>query len=379
MKTHYEAIVVGGGVAGLACALDLKDAGTDFLLIAKEIGGRLLAFGENRVNFGAYVLPGTDRQVLRLVERTARVHPFHLDFHSRRRGYSFWQIFRHWKELVRFYPFIVRYRLQYARFREHAMREGQRSAFDAFPEIRRLYETGAGEFVRERGIATITRKFLGEPVWMCTFAKLRDLNAFDFLHVVMNLGIPVYRFRSRVPEVVSDLGRETRLGEVVSIEESDTVRIRLSDGSSLTCDRLVLALPRESLGRLLPIRTDKVACGAYLFWIAGTVRPEFCRGDLELFDECDEAIFLSREPDGTTVYYATVPEPAFDRFFSSYEILERWHWNPAFFLGGRTITDPDFSDRITLAGDMNVVGLEDSFVSGRYAARRTLGLLSDRI
>ena len=48
LKTTFDAIVVGGGIAGLQAALDLADQGYRVLVVEKQasIGGRMIALSK---------------------------------------------------------------------------------------------------------------------------------------------------------------------------------------------------------------------------------------------------------------------------------------------------------------------------------------------
>jgi hypothetical protein len=53
--------------------------------------------------------------------------------------------------------------------------------------------------------------------------------------------------------------------------------------------------------------------------------------------------------------------------------LEHHDWNPAFNLEGDTLLECEQGENLYLIGDYNVCGLEDSFITGLYAANRILG------
>lgn len=374
MKKHAETIIVGGGVAGLACAAKLHQEGKDFILITKDLGGRLCTSTNGKVNYGAYILPSTDKHIRKIARPTKRIRLFHLDFHNKKERYSFWEACIFWKELLHFYPYILWMRSYYKRFRKYAKKHGQASAFKTFPKLYDLYKTPAETFVRQKGISNITERFLIEPIWMCTFAHLKHLNAFDFMHIVMHLGVPVYKFESQLHEFVTPFKKKILHAEVASIEESDLVRIALKNGDIYTANHLVLATPPHITATHIPVSWKRRACKAHLFHIKGELKQEFSQGDLELFNDQSNICFLAKENDGTCILYTNKKSPNLSRFFTRHHIIESRSWDPAFSLGGSKIIDQDFSSAITLAGDFNIVGLEDSYISGLYAARRAIQL-----
>src|SRR5690349_9560748 len=68
-----ETVIIGGGVAGLACARRLHRAGREFRLITDRLGGRMYANGGATRNFGATYLTRDYRHVGRFVDRGSRI------------------------------------------------------------------------------------------------------------------------------------------------------------------------------------------------------------------------------------------------------------------------------------------------------------------
>ena len=62
-KTKYfslcveETIIIGGGIAGLACARKLSEENMNFKLISQDIGGRITTSSNGEINYAAYVVP----------------------------------------------------------------------------------------------------------------------------------------------------------------------------------------------------------------------------------------------------------------------------------------------------------------------------------
>ena len=76
-----KTIIIGGGVAGMSCAMRLLDAQQDFLLITENIGGRILYQQEAKVNFGAYFVMNNYVNARQLLTTGAWINPFNACFH----------------------------------------------------------------------------------------------------------------------------------------------------------------------------------------------------------------------------------------------------------------------------------------------------------
>ena len=53
-KNTFDTIIIGAGISGLACAKHLQKFDGDFLIISKNIGGRILTSYDGLVNYGAF-------------------------------------------------------------------------------------------------------------------------------------------------------------------------------------------------------------------------------------------------------------------------------------------------------------------------------------
>ena len=73
VRSHESVIIIGGGIAGLACARRLHDAGHSALLITENLGGRIRTSTDGAVNIGAYYVTRDYSHVNRFVDRGPRL------------------------------------------------------------------------------------------------------------------------------------------------------------------------------------------------------------------------------------------------------------------------------------------------------------------
>jgi phytoene dehydrogenase-like protein len=102
MKLAPRVIIIGGGLAGLACAVRLQEAEIPFLLLeaSKSLGGRVQTdhFEEYLLNRGFQVLLTSYPEAQRLLDFTQlKLHPFHAGALVRWQGkfYKISDLFRH--------------------------------------------------------------------------------------------------------------------------------------------------------------------------------------------------------------------------------------------------------------------------------------------
>jgi hypothetical protein len=57
---------------------------------------------------------------------------------------------------------------------------------------------------------------------------------------------------------------------------------------------------------------------------------------------------------------------------ATWEVVEHHHWNPAFHLEGDALLECEQGPGLYLVGDHNVCDLEDTYITGVYAANSIL-------
>ena len=86
MKNSYETIIIGAGISGLACARSLQNHQKDFLVISKDIGGRIRTSEDGTANYGAFFVCSDYDNLLPFVTLQKRIRLrdfyFHEDNHS---------------------------------------------------------------------------------------------------------------------------------------------------------------------------------------------------------------------------------------------------------------------------------------------------------
>ena len=64
----FDTIIIGAGISGLACARRLQQSDEDFLVISKDIGGRILISDDGLVNYGAFFVCSDYSNLLKYVK-----------------------------------------------------------------------------------------------------------------------------------------------------------------------------------------------------------------------------------------------------------------------------------------------------------------------
>ena len=67
-STNYDLIIIGGGISGLACAKNLTKHDKAFIIISKDIGGRILTSKDKTANYGAFFVCSDYHHILKHVK-----------------------------------------------------------------------------------------------------------------------------------------------------------------------------------------------------------------------------------------------------------------------------------------------------------------------
>ena len=76
--------------------------------------------------------------------------------------------------------------------------------------------------------------------------------------------------------------------------------------------------------------------------------------------------------DGSYLVYYKDEQPALEGLFSSSHIIAHHFWNPVGRIDGHILTESKRGNNMYLIGDYNIVGLEEAFITGLFAANQII-------
>ncbi len=368
----HETIIIGGGIAGLACARQLCDGRRRFLLVTEGIGGRIRT-STTGVNLGAYYVRSDYRHVNRFVElrrpiiRPAVVRPGHGGLYTNRR------LVLHLPQALRFLGLLREFRRRYEAFKRNSVTMSQAEALRADPLLWDLYHEPAARFIRRNDIGLIGADYLAPVVHGTAFTSPNRLSAFSLLLLALPAILPIYEFRFRFDLLLAGIERSVLFDTVTGIDGAGrrySVHTRRS--GTLTADQVVVATPIDVAARLLDLGNIKEPVNAHTFLVRGQLRQPWARATINLFPDGDPNLAIAQQNDKSTLLCSASEHPDFARFFTRWEIVEHQRWAPAFHLEGSALLECEQAPGLFLIGDHNVCGLEDAYLTGVYAANRIL-------
>ena len=368
-------MIVGGGIAGLACARRLHDKGRPFLLITENVGGRIRPATHGTVNLGAYYVRDDYTHVNRFVDRGRRIERRHI-LRGRQDG-SFTRsdlpLLLHLRQTIRFLRLMREFRRHYEAFKRDCLLMSQARAIRADPLLRDLYREPAPRFVERQRIEDISRAYLAPAIRATGFTSLDELTALTLLVAVLPIVVPMFEYTFRLDVLVSGFEEAIVLDSVTGVTPtSDHFSIRTGDGGSVEAENVVIATPIDVSARLLDLGPVKRPISAHMFLVRGVVRGPWSTAPYSVFPPGDEIFAIARQSGGATLLSAATGNPDLARIFSTWEVVEHHHWNPAFHLEGDALLECEQQPGLYLIGDHNVCDLEDAYLTGVYAADHIL-------
>ena len=285
---RYETVIVGGGIAGLACARRLSDNQRGFLLITEDVGGRIRRSRDGAANLGAYYVRADYRHVNRFVERGRRIRRRQMLRGSSDGSFtrSDLPLLRYLPQTVRFIRLMREFRRHYGVFRRHCMLVSQAEAIKADPLLWDLYREPARRFVRRHRIEDIARSYLVPAIQGTGFTSLDGLTAFTLLVGVLPTVIPVHEYTFRFDRLTAGFGDSLMTDTVTELTPTpDGYLVRTQQSGNFTAANVVVATPTDVSARLLGLESVKTPLAAHMFIVEGQLRQPWATTTYSLFPE----------------------------------------------------------------------------------------------
>ncbi|MDH3260169.1 MAG: NAD(P)-binding protein [Acidimicrobiia bacterium] len=375
LPPRHETVIIGGGIAGLACGRRLQDRQRPFLLITETIGGRIRSSADGTVNLGAYYVRSDYRHVNRFVDRGRRMR--RRDALRGNHNGSFTRsdspVLLHLPQAVRFLRLMSKFRRRYETFRQDCLQMSQAEAIRADRLLFDLYHEPAPRFIQRHRIEDIARSYLTPLAQGTGFTSLDRLTAFTMLVGALPMIVPMFEFTFRFDLLMADFEEPPLFDSVIEVTPAGShYVITTRANGTFTADNVVVATPIGVSATLLDLGPVKSPIHSHTFLVRGNLRPPWSRAAYSLFPEADPTLAIARQADGSTLFCSVHEHPDFGEYFDTWQVVEHQYWNPAFHLEGDALLECEQGPGLYLIGDHNVCSLEDAYITGVYAANRIL-------
>ncbi len=374
----YETIIVGGGVSGLSCARRLHDAGEDFLLITKNLGGRIVASDCFCMNYGAAYMTADYRYMLPYVEKREplRIRDFFFFDGDNLTNIFIVKNIKHIPKMIKFVFILRKLRRHFLRYRAQAPYKSIKECFEEDPVLMKYWQMPAEDFIKEHGFEELNELY-GNPVTAATaFIESDKVNTFYFMGmfwpVIMRAWI--VNFRYTVKKFTAGYEGKIKLGNVTKVakNEEGIFNVHSSVGDFMA-KNIVFAAPHKSLVSVYDLPKPFIEQAAYVFYVTGTREDIYKDKKAVVMRPKHHDIFmLWTQKNGADIIYSKNSQPDFNQYYENWQVVKRIHWDPGMIIPKDGFVEQKLDENVYLASDYNLSLMEDSFLTGLYAANQII-------
>jgi hypothetical protein len=380
---QVETLIVGGGISGLACARQLYERGREFVLVTDRLGGRMLA-NDDGLNLGAAYVTSDYRHVLRFVDRGQRIFIKDVYFWDEDRFISLFHPRNALRvgAVVRLYRLVWAFRARLKRLRERSAAVCQKELMEHDPLLRRYVAQPAADLVREHGLERVNSIFCA-PIFRSTlFVPYHEANAFYFLANLFPIWLPTYALDVRrcVARLTAGFKDRILLAKVTAIEEvsgGEAFLVHAAAGE-YRARNLVIATPCRNSAGLLDTGCAVRNIPACTLIVRGRRRTDYLPGRTVFLGDDHPIRVLWPQHNGDDIVYAEAMDPDLAPYYDGYTITGAVAWKTAMQLSDNRWRPLQPRPNLFTIGDHNIGGLEDSFLTGLFAANRIASALAGR-
>lgn len=370
---RIDTIIIGGGISGLSCAKKLHDNGKKFLLLTEDIGGRILSSKDGKVNYGAYYVRNDYKHIKKFVKLGRKINPWKINFYARNKSYKLLdkKFLLHPLQAAKLVVMLYIFKRHFHKFQKRCENVSQAEALREDKFLWRLYKQKGAYFIREHNLNYINQHYLNGISRVTAFISSDKINAFGLLEVTLPLIVPIYEFQFLKDKITKGFRKQINFDTVLKITKSkNNITIKTKKRTYLT-KNLVVATPPKVSKKLLKLKKMNGPVFAHMFHLTGKIKLPWKKG-MNVLSSVDKDLVLVQQKDKTFLLFSKKKHPNFKKFFTKYKIIKRHFWNPAFNLISTTLWESDLGNNLYLIGDHNCCGMEDSFITGIYAANKII-------
>lgn len=379
---HTDTLIIGAGVSGLGCAHVLHNADQDFLVIGKELGGRIHAESAGSdVPFGTAYICEDYFHMREFTDRTSSGKQsasryFFFDGKDYITALNVKNLpllpafFRFKKILKKFRQHIIDYR---AAMPEMSLKE----YFEKDEFLKWTWETKASDFVKENGFEKLDKFMIDPLVSTTTYAHTDEINVAYYLGMALPIVVPTWgsNFVNTVEKMTAGIEDRVLVGEVTAVIKKDDAFVVTTSLGEIRAKNIVFAAPYKAIGHLYPgIPKPHRQEDIHVMQVEGTRKPPFDNKPVVFLPARQHkgiyTLFETKE--GVDLVYSKKENPDLSQYYTDYTIVKDVYWDPVMNVPGHELIDNKIEDHVYLAGDYNISGLEDAYVSGISVAHRML-------
>lgn len=373
-KQTYDTIIVGAGISGLACARKLQENNEDFLLVSDDIGGRILLSKDGAANYGAFFVCEDYHNVLKFVKLKKQIRIRDFCFHEKEKTYVLFEpmLIKYSFQFLKTLKLLYNFRRAFRKLRRDTEKISQKKAIEKDPFLHDLYMQNAVDFVNKKNLKSGTEKYLSKGLYSTTFSPINEMNAFSFLQFILPLITPIYRFTFEKEKMIQPFKDKIIFNHVADIVyKNNQYKIKANDNIFLS-KNIVLATQINWSKRFAGVKKINLPVNTHMLHIKGSAKEIISRKEYQLFGSPSNVQAIANLNDGTFLFYYKYKQPSLNLFFKNPQIIAHQYWKPAGTINGHNLIESNIGNNMYLIGDYNIAGLEESYITGLFAANQII-------
>lgn len=369
-----DTIIVGAGISGLACARHLYENNKDFLIVSKDIGGRILTSEDGDVNYGAFFVCSDYHHVNKYVKLGSRIRLRDFCFHEGDETYVLFQpmLLRYSFQFLKTLKLLHKFRKKLRNFRKESETISQKEAIEKDTFLHELYMKNAKNFVKEQNIKKGTDVYLSKALYSTTFSKISEMNAFSFLQFIIPLITPIYTFYFEKEKMINHFQEKILRGYVNDVTyKNQQYKIKVAK-QILNAKNIVLASQINWSKKFAGVKKTNKPVDTNMLHVKGIPKRIIARKDYQLFSYPSIVQAMANLKDGSYLCYYKKKQANLNDFFKTSEIIAHKYWDIAGTINGHNLIECKRGNNMYLIGDFNVAGLEESYITGIFAANKII-------
>ena len=236
--------------------------------------------------------------------------------------------------------------------------------------------TPARDFIKKYKLEKLDEFLVNPVVATTTYAESDEINTAYYLGMALPLVAKTWRadFTHTIDRMTKDIKNNIEMGSVEKIEKQadGTFLVHTSVGE-YAATNIVLAAPHKHIAHLYPgVPEPYKQVDIHVMKVVGKRKEPF-KNKPVVFPrsrEHDGVYTLFQTKPGIDLVYSKKANPDLSQYYSEYNIEHCVYWDPVMNVPDDRLIDNKIDDHVYLAGDYNISGLEEAYVSGMSVGRR---------
>lgn len=367
----HDIIIVGGGMAGIGCAHRLLENGYSFTMITEDIGGRVKTSPDGKVNYGAYYLTADYKNTLPFAEIGKELKLSEACFHNGNERYRFlsYRFLKHIPAFLRLYKDARKARKHFVKQCELGADYPRDEIVENDPFAKKYFHQIAGDYIRERRLDAFVDEYLQPLLWgVSFFGDCRKVSTAIFLGSMMVMLSRPRRFIMHCDKMIEKFKENIIFDSVAGVKcRNGLYELTTTSGEHYECEKLVLATPMHITNGLVKPQKIKGGANVSYYHVTGDLKEPYKNEIYNIFPIAEQTA-IGKEADGSYLYYYT-GDDRISTYFRTWTVITHDEWTPCLYIYGDHLVDVHPEPNLFLANDHNIFGMEQAYLSGKYAAK----------